>query len=753
MNKKTYITCQIVLLILLVGLALLTIFNTTSTRLFMKSSKELYDSLVYYFKNIFGVSTSEGTTVTAADVSFLYFDYSILEGIFPEDLEVFGYRFLATWQLMVNGDYISISWGNFINGLTILLNLLLLFGVPVILLIVVYFIRIFRDVPESEGNQISTPLKIFLLLKTKIIKPIKQFLSNLWITFRSTGYIFWPTIIFVLYNLNMWSLILIIIAWYFYFVFSLDFLSIWYLICKFFICISPLLKIYFWPLWVFLIIFAIVRVKINRGYNKLQEMFFKNEEFISDNFGVVTGIYGPPGTGKTTSAVAFATQIEVMLREKARSQLMEIRAEFPEFPFRYLEEEVEDLKLSRKCVNKVQIDYHFENKFKSLNVIYGYDLKTKKNCHYDGLSVADLKHELRDYAQLYFIYISILAYSTYSVRYDEGIELSHAFPGLKYNFFRRDLRLDEDSETNQSYHANILDYNLLRLNGQVEAFYNKDAKDLTPEEKKELDRLVTLFDFGVITISEIAKERGNKDTNRNRNYKSDTNPANDGLANCLGLIRHLTTVRHQQYGFVIWDDQKISALRQVEAAMAETNIFLPKQTNKKKITLPMWFFEGVILEWGLTFNTNLYNKYISYRNDQTLFSYFIFHMYSFFFNLNRKIVNTFGYKKYDLSLSGVNVNGGQESRGESAFYVMDKIVYAGNKFDTAVYSGFFKVLKLQAESGNNESESFKGSTATFQELAKTHGYMFDELGTTMKEYIARNIRTKKERGTKKDQNK
>lgn len=749
MNKRINIY-RIVLLILFAGLAVLTIFNVTSTKLFIKSCREFADSIVYYFKNIFGISTASNVVVSAEDVSFLDIDYSIIEGILPADIEVFGYRFLAMWELMVNKDFIGITWGNFVNGLTVFLNILLLFGVPVILLIVLYFLKIFRDVPESEGCQVSVPLKIFLFIRKKIFHPIKVFIKNLWLTFKNTKFIFWPTFVLIMYNLNMWSLILIIIAWYLYFVFSLDFISIWYLLCKFFICISPLLKIYFWPLWILLILYLIVKAKINRGYRKLEEMFIKNEEFISDNFGVVTGIYGPPGTGKTTSAVAFATQIEVMLREKARSQLMEIRAEFPQFPFRYLEEEVEYLKQNKKCVNKVQIDYYFEQKFKDLNVVYGYDLRTKKNLHYDGLSVATLKHELCDYAQLYFIYISILAYSTYSVRYDEGIELSHAFPGLKYNFFHRDLRMDEFKETNQSYHANILDYNLLRLNGQVEAFYNKDPKDLTKEEKKELNKLVTLFDFGVITISEIAKERGNKDTNRNRNYKTDTNPANDGLANCLGLIRHLTTVRHQQYGFVIWDDQKISALRQVEAAMAETNIFLPKQTGKKKITLPLWFFEGVILEWGLMTFSNLYNKYISYRNDQTLFSYIVFGLYSFFYNINRQITNIFGYKRYELSLSGVNVNGGQESRGESTFYVMDKIVYAGNKFDTAVYSGFFKVLKLQAESGNNESESFKGSTATFKELEKTHGYMFDELGTTMKQYIGKNDRIKKERKNNKN---
>ncbi|MBQ6921333.1 MAG: hypothetical protein IJQ72_05530 [Bacilli bacterium] len=740
-NSKRINVYQIILLAVLTGVIVATVFNLTSHRLFLKSGKEFIDSAIYYGKNLFAVSEE---TVSKDNVSYLVFDDSIIKSLLPVDIEVFGYKFLATFELMVNKNFITPSWYNFGMTMSNLLSIFMLIGLPIVMFIVLYYVRLFRDVVKSESSQQSAPLKLFLKFKLQIYDRIKFFILELWFNLRYTKWLFWPYLIILLYNVNIVSLFLIVIAWYLYFVFSMDFLSIWYLICKFFICISPLLRPIFWPAWIVLLFVLIIKKKIDKGYSKLEDMFYRNETFIQDNFGVVTGIYGPPGTGKTTSAVAFATQIEVMLREKARSQMLEIRAEFPEFPFRYLEEEIESLKEESKCVNKIQIEFYFKDKFKKSEIIYGYDLRYNKNCHYDGLSVAYIKDELNDYAQLYFIYISILAYSTYSIRYDEGVELTHAFPGLKYNFFHRDIKMDEYKQTNQSYHANIFDYNLLRLNSQVEKMYNKDPKDLTDAEKKELDRLITLFDFGVITISEIAKERGNRDTNKNRDF-GETNPSNDGLANCLGLIRHLTTVRHQQYGFIIWDDQKISALRQVEAAMAEVNIFLPKQTRNRKNALPLWFFEGIVLEWGLSHYSNLYNKYIAHRNDQTLFSYYVFHMYSFFYNLNRKIANTFGYKRYDLNLSGVGINGGQEQRGESTFYVMDKIVYSGKKFDTAVYSGYFDKLKLQAEEGNNQVDSFEGSTASFKELERTHGYMFGELGTTIKQYIKRNSDIKSRR--------
>lgn len=742
-NRKINIY-QIVLIAALIGLIVFTAFNMASHRLFVKSGKEFADSVVYYFKNLFFIEAE----VPKESVTFLVYDETIIKSLLPVDIEVFGYRFLSTFEIMVNKHFFIPSWNGFGLSMSKFINVIMLFGLPVIVIAVIYHMIIFRDVPNSESNEQSKPLRIYLKIKEKTIDPVKYFLVNLWYTFRYTKWLFWPAVILALYNINIISLVLIVCAWYLYFVFSVDFLSLWTLLCKFVICISPLLKPFFWPFWIILFIVIIIKLKIRRAYAKLDEMYFKNEQFINDNFGVVTGIYGPPGTGKTTSAVAFATQIEVMLREKAKSQIMEIRAEFPDFPFRYIEEDVEYLKNSGKAVNKVQIQTYFKQQLEDVEIIYGYNLYSQKNCHYDGLSVAYLKDEIIDYAQLYFIYISILAYSTYSIRYDKGIELTHAFPGMRYNFFHRDLRMDEYKETNQSYHANIFNYNLLRLNNQLENVYNKSIDQLTEDERKELDKIITLFDFGVITISEIAKERGNKDSNKNRDFRSDTKPTNDGLANCLGLIRHLTTVRHQQYGFIIWDDQKISALRQIEAAMAEVNIFIPKQTKNKKNTMPLWFIEGVFLEWGLSYFYGLYDKYIGYRNDQTLFSHIVFHLYSFFFNINRKISNTFGFKRYELSMSGVNVNGSQEQRGDSVFYVMDKIVYAGNKFDTAVYSGFFSKLKLQADIGNNQSAAFQGKTATFKELQQTRGYMFEELGDAVKEYIKQNEEIRERRKKK-----
>lgn len=356
-------------------------------------------------------------------------------------------------------------------------------------------------------------------------------------------------------------------------------------------------------------------------------------------------------------------------------------------------------------------------------------MATNKKEHYDKLKVAPIIDELVDYAQLYYIFLSSLAASTYSLRYDIGVKPGHAFPELKYDFFHRDIRNDDKSQ-----YAKIFDLNLIRLGEQLDS---KSGEYFNPSK----DRNITFVDSGIFTLSEFGKDRGNRYTNQARK-ENVVKPSNDGTANCLGVLRHLSTVRFKQYAFIVWDEQKLSAFSGLEAAMAETNIFIAKQKKKTKITLPLWFIEGTILEWCQDKFNGAYEKYIYLRNDKTLFSYAVSHLSAFFNNLTRNINNTFGYRKLALSLSGVNVNGAQEKSGEESFFLMNKIVFS-NRYRTDCYKGFFDTLKKQAKVGINEMSSFDGVTATIEELIRTNGFFATELSQALIEKVTMNIEVKK----------
>lgn len=732
LNKIKHMTIyQIVITLLIVGFLVFTVFNLSSHLLLRKSFFELIDSVVYYGQSMFSKEV-----IPTDNVSVLTFDETIIKSLLPIDFEVFGYRFISMFQIMANPHFLEVSWSDFVKWLGNASNILLLLSMPVFMIIFIYYnFAVFKKVTNSTPTQISKPLATFFWFQENIFKHIKSFFKNLWREFCSSKIFVFSFIILALYNINMFSFFLTLLAWYFYFVFSVDLISLWVLVCKFIISISPLLRPVFIPFWVVGIIVLIEWIKISVAFRKLEDFYDKNDNFVSE-LGIITGIYGPPGTGKNLLEIAIATQKEVLLRKQAFSGMMEIRSEFPDFPFRFLEQDVEKVKRDTVCVNKIQVEYYFRKLFSNQEFIYSYNLKKNKTTHYDKLKVANIKDELLDYAQLYYIYISSLAASTYALRYDVGVKIGHALPEIKYDFFHRDFRNDKDSQISK-----IFDMNLIRLGEQLDG---KSGDVFVPSE----DKTATLADFGVLTLSEFGKDRGNRFTNQSRKDNK-VKPQNDGTANCLGILRHLVTVRYKQYGFIIWDEQKLSAFSGLEAAMAENNIFLGKQNRKTKLTLPLWFVEGTILEWCQDKFNGAYEKYIYLRNDKTLFSYAVSHLSAFFNNLTRNINNTFGYRKLALSLSGVNVNGAQEKSGEESFFLMNKIVFS-NRYRTDCYKGFFDTLKKQAKVGINEMSSFDGVTATIEELIRTNGFFATELSMALIEKVTQNIEVKKKKGVKKE---
>lgn len=721
--KESATIYDIVVITLIVGALVATGFNIASHQLLAKSFMEFIDSSVFYGKSIFSTKT-----IPNDNVSFLEYNPEIIKIVLPIDIEAFWIQFLTFFEMLVNKNHIKYSFNEFGYILNRVSVLILLIAVPLVLLGYVYYNFVLMAPNDYSADHQSKPLKIYLFIKEKILDPAKQFIINTFLCFRYTKFYFIPGVIIILYNANLISFAFTFIGWYLYFVFSIDLVSIYHLFVKFVICISPLLMPGFWVFWIIAAFIIITKLKLKKGYNKLYDMYAKNDDFISD-LGIVTGIYGVPGSGKNLLEVAIATQKEVQLREQACNDMMEIRLEFPDFPFRLLEEEVEKIRLNNSCVNKVQVKYHFKKIFETKDEIYGYDLTKNKSIHYDKLKERSLVNELLDYAQLYFIYISSLACSTYSLRYDKGIELTGCFPVMTYDFFHRDFRNDERSER-----AKIFDLNLIRLLKQVEDNKKNNVND----------GRITLFDFGLLTLSEFGKDRGNRYTNQFRK-DSDVKPVNDGTASCFGVLRHLTTVRYHQYGFVIWDEQKLSSFSGLEAAMAETNIFINKQSTETKTTLPLWFIEGTLLEWGYSHFVGNVDKYIRTRNDQTLYSYFTKRIAAFFANINRNLNNTFGYRRIGLSLSGVNVNGAQEGRGDHSFYLLNKIVFS-DRYQTDCYSGFFDTLKLQADKGINQLSEYSGIVASVDELLQQHGYFAGELITAIQEYIKMNM-SKKENGS------
>ena len=95
-NGKVNVS-RIILAVVMFGLVVLTVFHFSSHQLLAKSVVELFDSTVYYFKNIFSEDI-----IVKEKVAVLTFDEDIIRSVLPIDIEAFGYRFLSMFEIMVN---------------------------------------------------------------------------------------------------------------------------------------------------------------------------------------------------------------------------------------------------------------------------------------------------------------------------------------------------------------------------------------------------------------------------------------------------------------------------------------------------------------------------------------------------------------------------------------------------------------------------------------------------------------------------
>lgn len=710
---------DVIILALLTGLTIYTVFHLTSHLLLADSAVNLWDSLVFYFRSLFSDSA-----ISTEGVNFLEINESLADSVLPLDFEVFGTRFLSSFELLVNPDNISGAWSAFLPFINNACTVIMIIMLPAILAFVMYYVIIFSENKKTSFDE-SRPLSFWRKVGKCTVAPVAKFLVNLWKKFKSNKWYFWIGLILLAYNLNLFSIVLIALAWCFYFVFSIDFVSIYYLFVKILICLSPLFHPVFWAFWIVGIISLVIFLKLHAGTKKVKKLYQKDIDVV-ESAGVSLMLIGGPGAGKGSCGEIIHVADEHLLRTKAANLMMEIRLEFPDFPWREIESLVENrtfrVKTSQQFKNKVQVEMFFKKKFDEDHIwsekkdVFKYSLKTNKIYFYDSLKQVTILEEIVDYAQLYFIYISKLTESNFSIRVDQNLKFDGHFANYKHEPWKTDPR-----DIQCYYYSKIIDMNQMRILAQI--------ADIDDDIKKQ----TALFDAGLIYVSEYEKERGNRFTNLNRK-DYDVKPGNDGVQTFIALFRHLTTVRNVCFGRMLMDGQDLSLMAGRESQMVETIAFIQAGKRKTKLTVPLFFVENTILQWFDEHFSNRVEKYKDKRNDKTVYSWIHNHLAGFFRKLNRKLIGTYGYESVPMSLSAANLAGSQGSKGDVSFNLLYKIAYA-SKFKTDCYSDYWKKTKEAALVGINQLNEFAGPVATKSELSQMNGYLSNEIAKAADERL------------------
>lgn len=712
--------CIVIAFVLIVFASVL--FSSFSPR-FIEAIRDFGLSFAFYLCEIFGINVEIALPVN--EVS------AVLPSItFPQTSE----RFLENASLYF--EKIG-SIENFTQYCFWLLKAFKIFAyvvltvLPLILVAVIGF-RLFLEKQNNDYNVDSKSVTFCRWWGEKVYSPVKTWWAEFKLFFKYNEQygVICKTALACIFNIPV--IVFEFLAFYLMFCVNFDFGSIFIQIYKLFCDLSPAFSSC--PLWVWLIIgyFVFLRFRRKIGYMRLYHHEAKNCGFINER-PLVVMLCGTMRSGKTSLATDFALSKQVIMRDKAFEKILENDLKFPYFPWINLENVIKALMEKHIVYNLAtcrKFIYHLQHWFeivqrkswkrakalRRMKNLYGEEVARYTNLcfdydfeHYgfycdDKLKLESVWEIIVKYAQLYFIYVieSALIISNYSIRVDDVLEDLGNFPLWNSDFFKRDSRLIDA----YSRHSHIIDFDALRL-GQLIA-----------EDRTYADS----FEFGVIDISEIGKERRNAlELKEIKKDAKETNQKNDLFNDFLKMAGHASTVDNYTFLFIITDEQRPSSWGADARELCD--IVHIKKRGDLKLAMPFFYLEDLLYDWIFSKFKDLYYQYRFTRGDNTLPMYLLKSFVSKFHGWYQGVYNVFGYSPVKVQVESGAAEG---TLVDKTYYLSHKKTYS-KRYRTDCFGDFFHKKALRSKVGLNDMPEYNSERATFEELKQQHSYFIKDL--------------------------
>ena len=683
---------------------------------FIEGCRDFGLSVGYYFAKLFGVSHNIAPTVNNLPQMPFFSSYggntTLPTVALAADWEQFKANFAAYWQQWANLENFT-AYVNLLVKVLYSLCIVILFVLP--LVIVCYFLikRLLKR-QNNDYDKDSMPLKTAKFVARFTYIPTKLWLSSFIAFLREHKgyYVLWLCI--WAYSFNLFTIALEFLAFYFYFVMSFDVANIYRQVYKLFIDLYvPFTFIPVWA-WIIIALICVDRFRKSIAYARLRHYEMRNRGFINAR-PIVYMLWGTMGKKKTTAITDMALSQDVMFRDKAFEKLLENDLKFPSFPWCNLENELRRA-MEYHCVFNLATVRLFIAKKKARwqkapcrEKLFNYDYERYGLSYDDKLKVVDIWTVVETYAQLYFIYIiqSSLLISNYSIRTDSIVSDVGNFPLWDSDFFKRDSRLVDS----YSRHAHILDFDSLRLGRKV-VEHNRNADN---------------FEFGVVVITEVGKERGNSIELSEKKKKDDTtNQKNDLFNSWLKMVRHSATVDNFPFVRVITDEQRPESWGADARDLCE--IVHIKESGDTRLAMPLFSLAELLYSWVFGKFVGLYYNYRYARSDNTLSMYILKNLTAKIQRYYMGIYNRFGYCRLRVQVESGTQDG---IKNENNYYLMTKKIYS-KRFSTDCFSEFFTEKSLRSPVGIEDIAEYATEKATFNELQRQNSYFINDLLSGMK---------------------
>lgn len=675
------------------------LYSSALVRL-IEGGRDFGFSVAFYFCEAFGIEHNIVPTVNELS--------QIPASTFlPETWTGFQGNWSAYWQLWATKENFY-GYLSYLGNLLFVLCKVLIIALPFVFAVYMWLKRYIKK-ENNNRDKDSRPLKACKWLTAHTYHPVKQWLAGFWafIKEHKPYYMIWAVI--WAFNFNLITIVLEFLAYYFYFVMSFDIVNIYLQVYKLFLDLSvPFKAIPLWA-WVILGLLLFDRFRKNIAYARLNHCEMRNRGFINAR-PIVYMVCGTMGKKKTTAITDMALSQEVMFRDKAFEKILENDLKFPFFPWCNLENELKramkyhevyNLATIRQFIAKKAVRWQ---KAQTRERLFNYDYERYGLTYDDKLKVVNVWEIIEIYAQLYFIYIiqSSLLIANYSVRVDGVLADLGNFPLWNADFFKRDSRLIE----RYSRHAHILDFDSLRLGRKV----------------IENNRNANNFEFGVVIITEVGKERGNNlELSEIKRTAKTANQKNDGFNSWLKMVRHSATVDNFPFVRVITDEQRPESWGADARDLCE--IVHIRESGETCLAMPFFSLAELLYSWLFGRFAGLYYQYRFVRSDNTLPMYILKAITAKIHHYYTGIYNRFGYCRLRVQVES-GIQDGQLD--ENKYYLMSKKIYS-KRFSTDCFSDFFTEKALRSPVGIDDLREYVTEKATFAELGAQNSYFINDL--------------------------
>ena len=666
---------------------------------FGETSKDFGLSVGYYFCTLFGLDHDIVPSVTEYSSVM---DWDIL---LPSDFEGFTSQAKSFFSLLVDEENFAGYWAKVGDVMLVLLKVVAII-LPCLLVLGLVIRRLYKS-GNTKHNKDTVPLKVFKSFSRCLYQPLKRTVLSYrdFLTEHRAVWILWAVV--WTFHLNAASIVTDFLAYYFYFVLSFDVANLYVQVCKLFIDLQVIFRYFPWWCIAFICWLLFDHWRKSIALNRLRHFEARNCGFINE-LPIVSMACGSMGKKKTTLITDMVLSQEVMFRQKALEILQQNDMKFPYFPWIAFEDELRRCMEHGTVYNLASVKAwvalkrsRFLRHRNAQTQLYGYDYARYGTTFDDSLKISRLFEVLETYAQAYFIYVleSSLIVANYSVRTDNMMADNGNFPMWITDFFPKRRRP-------QSRHAHILDFDVLRLGRKV----------------LENNPKAGSFEFGVVGITEIGKERGNNlELKEVKKGADDTNQKNDLFNSWLKMCRHSATVDNFPFIKVFTDEQRPESWGADARDLCDVVHIV--SSGNTRLTLPFYTIEEMISEWMFNRFISLYYDFRFRRGDNTLLVHILKSVTAWLWRRNLCIYNRYGYSILKIEKERGTMDGKTENK---KYYLMSAKIYA-QRFSTDCFSDYFNDMAGKSGMGLMDYLEYATEKATVEELKMQNSYFINGL--------------------------